>query len=104
MKSLFALLSPLYIFHIKGSSMLPTFSDGDSVLVVRFIYSFIKPRSGALVIARDPRDGKMLLKRITAVENDQFLLSGDNHEASTDSREFGMIKRSALFGKVICKI
>lgn len=104
MNTFFASVSPLHIIHIKGNSMLPTFSDGERVLVLRFIYKVIKPRCGALVVAKDPRDGKLLLKRVTGETNGRFILSGDNLKASTDSREFGMISKSALFGKVIGKI
>lgn len=104
MNTFFASVSPLHVIHIKGNSMLPTFSDGERVLVVRFIYRFFKPRRGEIVVAKDPRDGKLLLKRVTGEAKGRFILSGDNYKASTDSREFGMISKSALFGKVIGKI
>jgi nickel-type superoxide dismutase maturation protease len=104
MQDLLFRFSPLFIFHIQGSSMLPLFKSGETVLVVRFTFFFFRPKLQDIVIAKDPRDGKFLLKRITAIEKEKFFLSGDNKSASTDSREFGMIDRSGLIGKIICKV
>ncbi len=104
MQDFFTRFSPLFIFHIQGSSMLPFFKSGETVLVMRFVSSFFTPKLQDVVIAKDPRDGKFLLKRVTAIEKDTFFLVGDNKSVSTDSREFGMIDRSGLIGKVICKV
>ena len=49
----------------------------------------------------DPRDDKVLIKRITKIEDKSYFVQGDNKNASTDSRVFGMIRRSAIIGKVI---
>ena len=104
MQDFFRHFSPLFVYFIKGNSMSPTFSDGDKLLVLRFVYRIITPRLNDIVIASDPRDGKFLLKRITSIKGSTFFLSGDNKKASTDSKQFGMIDRSGLIGKVIGKI
>lgn len=96
--------SPLFVFRVHGNSMSPVYRNGESVLALRFIYLFKNPQKREVVIARDPRDGKLLIKRIIQVKQGKIFLSGDNQAASTDSREFGMIDRSALVGKVIYKL
>ena len=96
-----ALLSPLYQYRISGNSMTPTLAAGDTVLVNRLAYRFKKLQKGDIVALLDPRDGKVLIKRITQVKGKQYFVEGDNKNASTDSRVFGMIKRSDIIGKVI---
>ena len=81
--------------------MTPTFSAGDVVLVNRMAYMFKKPQKGHLVALRDPREGKILIKRITKVAEERYFVQGDNKNSSTDSRVFGMIERSDIIGKVI---
>ncbi len=81
--------------------MFPTLLDGDHVLVNRLAYMFHKPKVGDGVALKDPRDGKVLIKRITKIENQHYFVIGDNKHYSTDSREFGMIRRSEIIGKII---
>lgn len=81
--------------------MFPTMKDGDVVLVNRLGYLFRQPQKGDLIALKDPRDKKILVKRITKVIDKQFYVEGDNKSHSTDSREFGMIGKSDIVGKVI---
>ena len=56
---------------------------------------------------RDPeRDGHTLLKRISAIEpaddgSDRYIVTGDNADASRDSRAFGSVPRTAIIGPVV---
>lgn len=52
-------------------------------------------------MARDPRDGKTIIKRIIKIENNRYFVEGDNKAASTDSRDFGMIDKDNIIGKVV---
>jgi nickel-type superoxide dismutase maturation protease len=81
--------------------MYPTLSDGQIVLVNRLAYWFATPKTRDIVAVSDPRDGKILIKRITKIEGKQYFVQGDNKKASTDSRVFGMIEKSDILGKVI---
>jgi nickel-type superoxide dismutase maturation protease len=81
--------------------MLPTFRDGDIVLVNRLAYLFTKPHKGDIVAVKDPRDNKVLVKRIEQIDNKRYFVVGDNKLHSTDSREFGMIGKNLIIGKVI---
>jgi nickel-type superoxide dismutase maturation protease len=96
-----ALFLPIYKYHIIGASMFPTYKDGDSVLVNRFSYIFHSPKRGDIVAVKDPRDSKTLIKRIEKIDGNKFFVIGDNKMHSTDSREFGMIGKQNIIGKVI---
>ena len=96
-----ALLSPLYKYQISGKSMEPTLPAGDSILVNRVAYLFAKPQQDDIIALHDPRDGKILIKRISKVTGNSYFVQGDNKNSSTDSRVFGMIERGDIVGKVI---
>ncbi len=99
-QQLFLLLSPIYKYQIFGSSMLPTLKPGDMVLVNRMSYLFLSPKINDIVAVKDPREGKVLIKRIMKIEGKSYFVQGDNKNASTDSRVFGMIGRINIIGKV----
>jgi nickel-type superoxide dismutase maturation protease len=95
-----ASISPFYKYHILGNSMLPTLISGDSVLVNRISYWFTLPKINDIVVVKDPRDGKVLIKRIIKIVEKGYFVQGDNKNSSTDSRVFGMIGRQSIIGKV----
>jgi nickel-type superoxide dismutase maturation protease len=78
--------------------MEPTILEGDRLLVGRFG----RPRVGDIVALRDPGDPRrVIVKRISAVRGGELYVTGDNPEASIDSRVFGSVPRTALLGKVV---
>ena len=83
---------------VEGRSMEPTLAPGDRLVVVRARGLHAQD----VVAVRDPSDPKrVLVKRISAVLEDEIVLRGDNPGASTDSRSFGPVPASAVLGKVI---
>jgi nickel-type superoxide dismutase maturation protease len=90
-------------FKIHGHSMEPTLKPNDEVLVSSLSYFFTSPKRNDIVAFKDPRDNKVLIKRITKIETKKIFVQGDNKKHSTDSREFGMIEKKAIIGKVIFK-
>jgi nickel-type superoxide dismutase maturation protease len=100
-RTFFLRLSPLYQYNISGNSMSPTFSAGDIIFVNRLSYLFVRPQVDDIVALHDPRDGKVLIKRIIKIEGKGYFIQGDNKNSSTDSRVFGMIGKKAILGKVI---
>jgi nickel-type superoxide dismutase maturation protease len=84
--------------RIEGDSMLPTFKNGDEVLV-----SITKTFSvGDVIYAKHPfKSSIKIIKRISKIENDgSVFLVGDNLAVSSDSRTFGAIPKENLIGKV----
>jgi phage repressor protein C with HTH and peptisase S24 domain len=75
--------------------MRPTLEPGDRVVCVRAR----RVDAGDLVAVHDPRDGRLLVKRVVTV--DPLTVVGDNPGASTDSRVFGALERRDLVGRVV---
>ena len=86
---------------VVGSSMEPTLTPGDWLLVDPRAYRRRTPRPGQLVVAPDPRQPtRDLVKRIAALDLDgRLLLAGDASDASTDSRTFGAIEPASVRGR-----
>ena len=88
-------------YAVEGLSMVPALDPDDFVITAP--YAVITPRSGEIVLARDPRDrSRVLAKRVSQVRDDgQLMLLGDNPEASTDSRTFGPVPAENVIGRVV---
>lgn len=93
----------------RGTSMVPTLEDGQTVVVLPA--RLRPPRVGDVVVARDPRGGeRSWIKRVSAIgpgvvdlphpvvpgstvgqllDEGQVLLLGDNPDESTDGRQIG---------------
>lgn len=82
--------------------MQPSLNHGDTVLVNRLSYLFKSPKIGDAVAIYDPRDGKVLIKRISKIDNKKFFVVGDNKKFSTDSRVFGWIEKKDIIGEAQC--
>lgn len=83
--------------RVEGDSMRPTLEPGDRVLCIRARATGL--RGGDLVAVRDPRDGRLLVKRVVTV--DPLTVEGDNRDASTDSRTFGALDARHVVGRVV---
>jgi len=82
---------------VEGDSMRPTLEPGDRLLLV----PCRRPSVGDLVAVPDPRSGRLLVKRVRAVDGLSVEVVGDNPAASTDSRAFGPVPRRVLRGRVV---
>ena len=104
MLSHLARLSPLARFIVEGESMAPAYRPGERLIVNKLAYVARAPRPGDVVVLRDPRQpSRHLLKRIVQVQNGGCWVLGDNPAASTDSRHFGPVPRTAIIGQVLCR-
>lgn len=81
--------------------MYPTFREGNIVIVNRLAYLFSNPKINDIVAVKDPRDNKVLIKRVEKIDDGSYFVVGDNKLHSTDSREFGMIRKNLIIGKVL---
>ncbi len=81
--------------------MSPTIQSGQIVLANRLSYLLKLPAIQDVVALKDPRDGKILIKRIVKIKNKKYFVMGDNKSESTDSRAFGWITKKDIIGKVV---
>ena len=109
----------LHLYRIPTSSMEPTLrcarpaplcSASTDDRVVSLEYVLISPRRGDLVAFHAPiraraacglPPGAVLIKRIARIVHGRYFLTGDNKEASCDSRAWGTVPRSSLIGRVV---
>ena len=99
---------------VAGESMAPTLSTGDRLVVARPGHL----RRGHVVVVRPPGSRVEMVKRIAGTPGDrvelgpggawtlgpeEYLVLGDNPEASTDARSFGPVPRSAIAGRVVLR-
>jgi signal peptidase I len=141
---LFIYLLVLQPHKIKGSSMDPSFIDGEFLLTDKVTYRFREPQRGDVVVFEAPgTNGDEFIKRILALPGEEIALSdgkvyindsllnepyleetvktngssfldegqeivippdfyfvmGDNRGASSDSRTWGFIEKSAITGR-----
>jgi nickel-type superoxide dismutase maturation protease len=91
---------------IVGQSMLPLLKPGDEILLDIYAYRKYLPQIGDIIVTLHPLQVNLLIvKRITALKEDDnsYFVTGDNGEASTDSRHWGTIEFSDIIGKVTSK-
>ena len=81
--------------------MLPNYKDRDKVIVNRWVYIFQKPKINDVIIIYKK---KTMIKRIKEVKNNRFFVVGDNLSQSTDSRDFGLVEKKDILGKVVFKL
>jgi signal peptidase I len=95
---------------VEGASMSPTLEPGDWLVAVRTR----SVREGGLVVVEHPsRPGYEMVKRVAAVPGDlvgdrtlgpgEYWVTGDNEDASTDSRSLGPIGRDRIRGRVVLR-
>lgn len=64
-------------FFIPSASMEPTFTRGDHVLVNKFIYRFVEPEQGDVIVFKYPVDMTIdYIKRVVAKEGDTVEVKG----------------------------
>jgi signal peptidase I len=94
--------------EIEGGSMAPTLAPGDRAMSV----PLRRPKVDDVVIVEHPgRPGYEVVKRLVAAPGgrigdrtlgpDEWWIEGDLAAASTDSRQFGPVRREALKAKVV---
>jgi nickel-type superoxide dismutase maturation protease len=94
----------IQILKVTGESLSPLFIEGDFVLVSKISFVLRKITAGDIVVFRHPIYGTMIKKvdRISP-DGEEIIVLG-THPESTDSRQFGPLRRRQLIGKVIWHI
>lgn len=91
--------SPISRFTVNGNSMFPTLHPGQDVISFNWAYLGKKPKVGDIVVIK--LDGKEMVKRVAKIDGRHILVTGDNEDESTDSRDFGPISRDQIMGRVV---
>lgn len=82
--------------------MLPALKPGQHCFVLPYYFS--SPKINDVVLARDPRNNALIIKRIAEVqkmgEHNLYTLHGDNAAKSTDSRQLGQWDRKNILGRI----
>ncbi len=81
--------------------MMPKFSPGDNVLASSLPYVLHAPQIHDVIVFWEKRAKKIMIKKITEITNNTFVVSGEN---KTDSLTIEGIRKSDILGKVITKI
>ncbi len=73
-----AIFASIYLFiaqphKVSGSSMVPTFQNGDYILTDKISYKFKEPKKGDIIVLKNPRnESQDFIKRIIATPGDQI--------------------------------
>ncbi len=89
-------LNFLFVRRIVGNSMLPALEDGQFVLISRRLN---KNLNNQVVIVS--HQGIDKIKRVSFSSKDEVYLLGDNLNHSTDSRQFGLVAKENIIGRLI---
>ena len=86
---------------VSGSSMSPTYNDGDWLLVKWRAPEQVKqiPLGRVVVVERFDRPGIFMVKRLHKSHGELYWVEGDNPE-STDSRQWGWLNQNEIVGVV----
>ena len=97
------MLIPVRRVIVVGSSMEPTLSDGDWLLV-RTARTGTAVAAADLVLVEQPdRPGFLLVKRALRRVGPGWWVEGDNAAASDDSRTFGVVPDALVLGRVVLR-
>ncbi|MBM65690.1 MAG: nickel-type superoxide dismutase maturation protease [Myxococcales bacterium] len=84
--------------------MQPVLAEGDGVITAR-VPGNSPLRVSDIVVAKHPfQTGIVLVKRISAVEDNRFHLLGDRPAESTDSRSLGAFSPDLILGRVVARV
>ncbi len=95
-----ALARALVRLQVHGTSMRPTFQPGDRLVALRLPVAW-PLRPGDLVVVSHPDEGRLMVKRVSAVGPQGVEVLGDNPSASTDIRVWGPLPRALVRGRVL---
>lgn len=81
--------------RVVGKSMWPVLAP------TQIVFAIPKPHYKEEDVVVIWHNGTEKIKRVRTVQGNYFELRGDNPSKSTDSRQFGLVERQAIVGKVI---
>ena len=89
---------------VSGDSMLPSLKEGDIVFFKMYKEGKPEPKPGEIVIFNHPLKNIICIKRISAVNQNNIEVLGDNIEFSEDSNKFGLLNNEKIIGIFTSKL
>lgn len=104
----------VFTVKVAGNSMLPTYHDGDLLVMKAYPLRFGDPKKWDVVVLRDG-NGYIVIKRIVRVPGElddispfsrrilgpeEYVVLGDNTNNSIDSRFYGTVVKSQMIGVI----
>ena len=92
---------------VSGTSMEPTYNDGDILLARWFDEQPHLKLLDAVVIERDAMPGVFFIKRIQKMHGDGIWVEGDNHEIAeriNDSKTWGYLGKHEIRARVLVRL
>lgn len=108
---LFAKLFAMDIVVVSGSSMEPTLTDGQVLILLKSAYWISEPKTDDIVVVQHGTE--QYIKRIAAcpgevppdeedpLPENRYYILGDNRDVSIDSRSFGSIPKNLIIGRIL---
>jgi len=94
----------LRLLKIRGHSLFPDLREGDYVLIARFPFPAGKIRQGDVIILDQPGYSQMIKRVRKVIDGGSAFEVRGTQVDSTDSRNFGPVRREQVTGKVIWHI
>lgn len=86
--------------NIEGSSMSPTYEDGEEVLVVKGI----SPSRNSVIVLKDTQNGKIIIKRCVAKPGDKVIIKNSivyvNNKPIKDNYSKGKTRSGILIEEI----
>ena len=83
--------------------MSPALVQTDTILVSKWIG---KVKKDDIILLQNPQEKEkihFIIKRVKDIKNNKIYVEGDNKNKSRDSRHFGWIDKSCIYGKMITR-
>lgn len=91
-------------YHIPSVSMTPTLLPGDIILIDTWLTKTQSAKIGDILVFKQNDKSVVMVKRVRDIRqtgsDQEYFMTGDNQQRSTDSRSFGWITQDKLIGKV----
>jgi signal peptidase I len=87
-------------YIVDGSSMDPTFKNGDYLIVDQISYDFTSPKRGQVIILRFPKDtSRFLIKRVIGLPNETVSIVNGKVTVKKGSEEIPLDENYVRFEK-----